>query len=251
MNMYEIKQVPSKNRSSRGKSIPIAIVNHITAGSLKSVDSWFTSKDNDQASAHFCIGRNGEIHQYVNLKERAWHAGLAIEGIQHATHPLIKRFKKVNPNAYTIGIEHEGYKEHGEDGTLTEEQFWASVWLHRYIREQVIEIYGRYIELNETNVMGHFEVDPRRKPNCPGKNFPWERLFKELAFAQKCTMKELEMRISYKKSEDNALEIANAILFRVNDLRNKVLLPGRWKEVASEKLAKIEKFMVDEKLMNG
>jgi N-acetyl-anhydromuramyl-L-alanine amidase AmpD len=247
--MYEIKQVPSKNRSSRAKSIPIAIVNHITAGSLRSVDSWFTSPDNDQSSAHFCIGRNGEIHQYVDIKERAWHAGLAKGASQHATADIIKRFKNVNPNAYTIGIEHEGYKDNGIDGTLTEEQFWASVWLHRYIREEVKKIYGRYIDLNPANVIGHFQVDPRRKPNCPGKNFPWDRLYKELQFAENLTLQELEMRIAYRKSDENILELANAILFRINDLRNKVMYKGKFKELAADKLRKIEKLLTEENLM--
>ena len=139
-SMYEIKQRKCNNHTPRGKSQPIVIVNHITAGSLQSVDNWFSSKDNDRASAHFCVGRNGDIHQYVDIRRKAWHAGLTKEGVQFATAPIIKRFT-MNPNNYSIGIEHEGYAGHGLDGDLTEEQFWASVWLHKYIRDKVIEIY--------------------------------------------------------------------------------------------------------------
>ena len=248
--MYEIKQVKSKNFNSRGKQAPIAIVNHITAGSLKSVDNWFVSPQNDKASAHFCIGRNGEIHQYVDIRERAWHAGLTKEAVQFATAPIIKK-QNINPNAYTIGIEHEGYEGHGIDGTLTEEQFWASVWLHRWLRQQVIDLYGRYIELNPANVIGHFQVDPRRKPNCPGKNFPWERLYKELEIAQRMTLPDLERRIGYKLRDNDTELVADAIIARIEDLKGKYKRGGRWSEVAAQKLNKIEQFLVDEKLMSN
>lgn len=246
--MYTIKQVPSKNQTPRDKTQPIAIVNHITAGSLKSVDSWFTSASNDNSSAHFCIGRNGEIHQYVPIEQRAWHAGLTKEAVQFATAPIIKKHT-MNPNAYTVGIEHEGYEGHGIDGALTEEQFWASVWLHRYIRDYVINKYGRYIELTPNDVIGHFQVDPRRKPNCPGKNFPWQRLYKELAEAKKLTLNELEHRIKVKMNPDDTLAVFDAIQFRINDLREKYERGGKWKEAAKQKIETIMDFIKDEKLL--
>ena len=100
-------------------------------------------------------------------------------------------------------------------------------------------------------MIGHFQVDPRRKPSCPGKKFPWERLYKELEIAQTMTLHELELRIAYKKSGNSTLEMANAILFRINDLREKLLMGGKWSEQAGAKLQRIEKFLIDEKLMSG
>lgn len=245
--MYEIKQVPSNNHSSREKSIPFVIVNHITAGSLKSCDNWFTSPNNDVASAHFCVGRNGEIHQYVDLKKRSWHAGLTKDAIEYATAPVIKRFK-MNPNAYTIGIEHEGYEGNGIDGALTEEQFWASVWLHRYIKEEVIRLYTRHIPLDRTHVIGHFQVDPRRKPNCPGPNFPWDRLYAELEIANRMTMKDFEQRLAYKMRDNDVEKMAEAIISRVEDLRQKYASRGTWFEAAGEKIKRIEEVLTNEKL---
>jgi hypothetical protein len=43
--------------------------------------------------------------------------------------------------------------------------------------------------------------------------------------------------------------VANALLFRINDLRNKVQAGGRWREVASEKLKKIADLLDDNKLL--
>lgn len=241
--MYEIKQVPSKNKSDRGQSIPIAIVNHITAGSLRSVDNWFTSKNNDQASAHFCIGRNGEIHQYVPIEKRAWHAGLVKGASKFATADIVKRYATINPNAYTVGIEHEGYQDNGLDGDLTEEQFWASVWLHKYIKDYVIQKYNRHIEFTPENVIGHFQVDPRRKPNCPGAKFPWTRLYEELAVINKMSMKDVENRIKYRVNGENMVDVANTLLFRINDLRNKVQMRGKWQEGAAQKLKQISELL--------
>jgi len=74
-----------------------------------------------------------------------------------------------------VSIEHEG-----TDGDLTEEQFAASVWLHKYIAAEVKRIHGQALPLDEQHVIGHFQVDPVRKPNCPGPKFPWARLYQSL-----------------------------------------------------------------------
>lgn len=247
--MYEIKQVKSRNKGPRGTSLPRAIVNHITAGSLSSVDNWFTSKNNDRASAHFCVGRKGEIHQYVPIEERAWHAGLAKGAGKFATAELVQWYPNVNPNAYTVGIEHEGYEDNGLDGTLTEEQFWASVWLHKYIQLYVIEKFGNTIEFDKKHVIGHFQVDPRRKPNCPGPNFPWERLYNELAIINKMSMKDAENRIKHKVNGENMIEVANTLLFRINDLRNKVQQNGPVRNAAAGKLKKIADLLDEHQLL--
>jgi LysM repeat protein len=81
----------------------------------------------------------------------------------------------VNPNKYTVSIEHAGYT-----GKLTEAQFASTVALHKYIRDYVKEHYKVDIPMDRTHVIGHFEVDPVRKPNCPGPDFPWTRLIAAL-----------------------------------------------------------------------
>lgn len=160
------------NSSSRDGHVPMAIVDHISGGTMSSMDSWFTSKGNIVSSAHFGVSKAGDIHQYVPIERMAWANGLAVAAIAKATAPLIKEQAPVNPNKYTVSIEHEG-----TDGALTEAQFAATVWLHQYIAGEVKRIYGKELLLDSKHVIGHFQVDPIRKPYCPGPKFPWERLY--------------------------------------------------------------------------
>jgi len=164
------------NSSSRDAHKPIVIVDHISAGSMGSMDSWFTSSGNKVSSAHFGVAKDGRIHQYVPIERMAWTQGLTADRIPFATASIIREHYGVNPNKYCIGIEHEG-----NDGDLTEAQFAATVWLHKYIQSEVLRIYGHKIELSPRYVIGHFQVDPKRKPNCPGPKFPWARLYADLA----------------------------------------------------------------------
>ena len=80
---------------------PAAIVIHISEGTLASADAWF---NNDAAlvSAHYIVGRSGELHQYVSEEDTAYHAGSPVDPTWRLLRP------HVNPNFYTIGIEHEG-----------------------------------------------------------------------------------------------------------------------------------------------
>lgn len=160
------------NSSSRDGHVPVAIVNHISGGTMGSMDAWFTSSGNIVSSAHFGVSKTGEIHQYVDINNMAWANGLSVASIVKATAPLIKERVPTNPNKYTVSIEHEG-----TDGTLTEAQFAATVWLHKYISSEVQRLYGKPIDLDEKHVIGHFQVDPVRKPYCPGPKFPWDRLY--------------------------------------------------------------------------
>lgn len=173
---YDIKWLGNEhtNSSDRGGIKPIAIVNHISAGSMSSMDSWFRTPNNKVSSAHFGVSKDGRIHQYVKIERMAWANGLKRENFKNAKADIVKALG-VNPNLYTVSIEHEG-----TDGKLTEEQFQASLWLHFYIRDYVKEVYGIEMKLDRDHVLGHFQIDPIRKPNCPGKFFPFERLYTEL-----------------------------------------------------------------------
>ena len=47
------------------------IVVHVMQGTLEGTDAWFHNKDS-QVSAHFGVGREGEIYQWVALDRVAW-----------------------------------------------------------------------------------------------------------------------------------------------------------------------------------
>ncbi|TVX93059.1 N-acetylmuramoyl-L-alanine amidase [Paenibacillus agilis] len=162
------------NSSSRKGHVPFVIVNHISSSTMSSMDNWFRSSGNEVSSAHFGVSKDGRVHQYVDIKLAAWANGLKAAAIPNAPSIVVKEMK-VNPNLYTISIEHEG-----TDGNLTEAQFTASVWLHGHIQAEVKRIWGKIIKLDARHVIGHCHIDPIRKASCPGPRFPWDRLYQVL-----------------------------------------------------------------------
>jgi hypothetical protein len=127
---YKITWKPSPNFfEGRNNHLPIALVHHRMVGFLPGTDTWFANPDN-QVSAHFGVGfRNGvvEISQYVDLSDSAWHAG---NYDSSGGWPLVKKTSTgvvINPNYYTIGIEHEDSGPN--DGRVHEDVLKASLWL--------------------------------------------------------------------------------------------------------------------------
>ena len=140
---------------------PEAVVVHIMDGSFAAGESVFRNPTT-QKSAHYGISSAGEIHQYVAENDTAFHAGIVI----NPTWPLLK--PRVNPNFYTIGIEHEG----GPDDAWPEAQLTASATL-------IAQIAARWeIPLDDLHVIRHHEI--RASKTCPGS---WLQLDNLLARA--------------------------------------------------------------------
>ncbi|MEN9614008.1 MAG: hypothetical protein RLZZ347_315 [Candidatus Parcubacteria bacterium] len=138
---------------------PEAVVIHIMDGTLGGTDAWFADH-NSQVSAHYGIGKLGEVHQYVQENDTAWHAGRVDAPVWKLIRP------NINPNLYTIGIEHEGKP----DDVWTDAMKQASATMIR-------EICQRWqIPIDRDHVIGHFEIFSK-KPNCPATN---KRILDEL-----------------------------------------------------------------------
>lgn len=158
----KIQWSASPNFSSRKGRTPIAIVDHITAGLMPGTLSWMKNPQ-AQASAHYLVAKAGETFQLVKDEDAAWHAGAV-------ANPDWSLYDGTNPNRYTLGIEHECIS----GGELTEAQYQATLWLHR----QLIAKWG--IPIDQDHIIGHYRIDSVNRPNCPGPDFPWERLFVDL-----------------------------------------------------------------------
>lgn len=150
MNIQIIQKKSPNFATGRKGYKPEVIVLHIMAGTLTGTDSWFATTES-QVSSHYGVGFKGEVHQYVADENVAWANGIVNK-------PSFKLYKpNVNPNLYTLSIEHEGQ----DLAKGPESQINASASLVRSLA-------GRYgIPIDRDHIIGHYQVDATRKPNCP------------------------------------------------------------------------------------
>jgi len=104
-----------------------------------------------QVSAHLFIARSGVVTQFVNLNDRAWHAGVScFDGV-------------VACNDFSIGIELEGT----DDMPFTDEQYVSLSRLTQLIQQA-------YPMISPHRIVGHSDIAPGRKTD-PGPCFDWPR----------------------------------------------------------------------------
>lgn len=137
---------------------PEAIVIHVMDGSLIGTDSWFNDP-RSRVSAQYGVGKGGEVHQYVKETDSAFQAGTVV----NPRWPLIKRGQSgrgfINPNFYTIGVEHEG--KGLNPAAWPQAQLDASVAL-------VADIARRWaIPVDAQHIIPHCDIRSS-KPDCPG-----------------------------------------------------------------------------------
>lgn len=133
---------------------PEAIVIHIMEGTLTGTDSWFANPAS-RVSAHYGVGKLGAVHQYVNEEDTAYHAGRVHAPSWKGIKPSGKN-AYINPNFYTVGIEHEG----NENSEWTEAMYSASASLVAAIAKKWS------IPLDRDHVIGHHEIYSIK--TCPG-----------------------------------------------------------------------------------
>jgi|LGOV01.1.fsa_nt_gb N-acetyl-anhydromuramyl-L-alanine amidase AmpD len=152
--------------------VPIGIVDHISEGTFSSLIHWFTDPNNKNSSSHFGVARDGRVVQFVSIENMAWCNG----PIKDPTSDLVNMIGlNVNPNLYTVSIEHEGVYRF-TNGRLTEDQLDTTVKLHAYIIAYVKKYFDFNIAVNRTNILGHYEIDQINKINCPGQSFPFDEI---------------------------------------------------------------------------
>ncbi len=179
---FAVKRPIVANNFSVGRSGQTvrAVVLHIAAGSLASVFPTFNDPQR-QASAHFCVGKDGTIEQYVSINDTAFGNGLAWDAVNqqwlNARNKVVKPtwqdlLPKLNPNFYTVSIEHEGQSA----DTWTPEMYAANNRLLLWLAAQLNLTYVAHRTL-----IGHYEIDNVDKAQCPGPNVEYDRVVAELA----------------------------------------------------------------------
>jgi hypothetical protein len=103
-----------------GGCVPRYLILHVMQGTLAGTDSWFRNPA-AQVSAHFGIGKAGNVYQWCDTADTAWHAADA--------------------NPVAIGVEHEG--DSGDSLTpaqlLADEKLFAWATEHHPIPLQITD----------------------------------------------------------------------------------------------------------------
>ncbi|MBI3732726.1 MAG: N-acetylmuramoyl-L-alanine amidase [Chloroflexi bacterium] len=164
---------PENYAQGRNGQMVKAVVLHIAAGPLTAVFPTFNNPSG-ASSAHFCIGKNGAIEQYVSINDTAFANGLRWLNGQWLT-PFNKPVSPswvgltppINPNYYTVSIEHEGFPQ--DDWTPA--MYEANDRLLQWIAARCNVTY-----VPHRTLIGHYEIDPLDRPNCPGPHVEYERI---------------------------------------------------------------------------
>jgi AmpD protein len=122
-------------------------------------DPYFKGIEGLTVSAHFYITRTGELWQFVDCDQRAWHAGQS------------QYRGRTDCNDDSIGIELEGL----EGGPFEIAQYEA-------LSNLCVAIAQQYpVE----HIAGHEHIAPGRKRD-PGEGFDWAFLQRQLAWPAQC-----------------------------------------------------------------
>lgn len=156
--------------------VPTYIVLHGTAGgsSAQNIAHYFATSD-VQASAHFIIGQDGIICQGCPTTLAAWGNGVLTAG--HASYLP----DTINPNYYTISIEHVKPSVDNSD-QLTTQQQQASF--------ELIDVLCRSYNIPRRagdahgGIIRHADIDPVNRARCPGP-YPFDALWKFLSGGDK------------------------------------------------------------------
>lgn len=119
---------------------------------------YFKAIEGMEVSAHLFITRDGTLIQYVNLNDRAWHAGRSSYLGRSAC------------NDFSIGIELEG----------TDTTAFSDAQYHT-LSAVIVAIHHSYPNTRR-HLVGHSDIAPIRKTD-PGAHFDWQRLRRTVAAA--------------------------------------------------------------------
>lgn len=159
---------PRGDKGRNGHAVE-AILVHIMDGTWEGTKSHFGNPATE-ASSNYAIAKSGTLGQYVDPNDSAWANGAV--NAPDLSLPWLRAALAagVNLNEVTESIELEGRK-----GELpTEPQYQSLVKLLAW------RLKVRKLPADRVHVTGHYVIDSINRPDCPGRNFPWDRLMHDL-----------------------------------------------------------------------
>src|SRR3990167_4769505 len=144
------KPVPNFEKGRKGHK-PEIICLHIGDGTKEQIYSEFL---NAEKSSHYCVNKDGSVWQFVLDENTAWTNG----DIKEPTSEIVKAKGKLNPNCYSLTIEHEGYG-HIDINSL---QYETTAKLVKELSQKW------NIPIDEKHIIPHRAINSVTK-TCPGK----------------------------------------------------------------------------------
>lgn len=216
-------------RGTRGQNRPLFFVDHIMDGWKRTLDdpNW---REPAGVGVHFGIGRDGSMSQYTSIFEAHWGNGVA--GAAHADdRRAIERYDRSNRhlaaleqegewrlgmdlrgnvfwwlrapnggsllNMRSISIEHEGFPfdRDGFDATWPPAMIEASVRVKRWCVGE-LRAAGMPLDVDADALAGHFQIDGVNRVNCPGPEWPRDRILAGITEAtQQAQTREDDVRL--------------------------------------------------------
>lgn len=198
-------------KGTRRQNRPLLFVDHIMDGWKRVLDdpAW---REPAGVGVHFGIGRDGSISQYASIFDASWGNGVA--GAANANDRRgIDRYDRSNRhlaaleargewqhtssgwwlarddggrrvsvlNTASISIEHEGFPfdRDGFDATWPLAMIDATVALKRWCLAQLTEL-GTPLTVDAHLLVGHYQIDGVNRTNCPGPEWPRDRILEGL-----------------------------------------------------------------------
>lgn len=164
----DILWIGSQNyEPGRGGYSPVALVLHTMEGSLAGSDSWFNNPV-AEVSAHFGVGLDGAIHQYVSSRDTAWANGSLETGNKWST----KITNGVNPNYLSVSVETEDLGDNTR--AVTAAQYSSVLNVCSLMKQKYPSI--KYLST-------HAAISPQSRAGCPGPRWVGSGKFAALAKA--------------------------------------------------------------------
>ena len=196
----KIMQWPSPNHEDRsGASVELVVLHYDASPSDVATVKWLTTP-RSQVSAHYVMGRKGEVTQLVHTDRTAWHCGQAA-----ATLPDGRRLTNLNPFSIGIEIGNLGLLTRGRDGSFsytvgTSQRMYSGLppvraalewpdghrvegWWEPFpeaqlaaVAELLMGLANSGFDVAVRDLRGHDEVAlPIGRKTDPGPIFPWQR----------------------------------------------------------------------------
>ena len=156
----KIKIIKSPNHSNKNRNnskIKFIIIHYTGMQSERACIKRLTS-NKSQVSAHYLIGKKGNITNLVDEKKTAWHAGKS----------KWKNFTNLNDRSIGIELVNKGH------------QFGYESFSKKQIIKLILvckTLIKKY-KIKKFNILGHSDIAPLRKMD-PGEKFPWKYLSKK------------------------------------------------------------------------